>query len=173
MASSRPSQRAEALVVYESMFGNTAEVAHAVADGLASAGLSVDTVEARFCDPAVVQGRRLVVLGAPTHGFALPRTLSRRAAGVDPVPGMRELLASCDRFVEPTPAAAAFDVRSAPGTWPTSVAAQLVRKLQRLSVVNVLGTRSFHVVRQAGPLVAGDRQRATTWARQLAGQLEG
>lgn len=173
MASSSASDSAEALVAYESMYGNTAEVARAVADAFASAGLSVDTAEARHLGAEALQGRRLVVLGAPTHGFALPRGLSRRAAGVDPVPGMRELLASFEGFAEPVPAAAAFDVRSAPGTWPTAVASQLARRLQHFGVVNLLDARSFHVVRQAGPLVAGDRQRASAWGRQLADHLEG
>ena len=172
MATSTPRQRAEAIVVFESMFGNTATVATEIAQALAATGLSVEATEAQRVEPAFLQGRRLVVLGAPTHGFALPRTLSRRAAGVALRPGMRELLTALGGFAAPLPAVAAFDVRSAPGTWPTSVAAQLVRRLRRKGAVTVLGTHSFHVARQAGPLVSGDRERATAWARALARQLE-
>lgn len=172
MRSTGATRGAEVLVAYESMFGNTAAVASAIADALATTGLSVDAQRAQQLDSKALHGRRLVVLGAPTHGFALPRPLSRRAAGVASVPGLREFLATAEAFRQSPPAVAAFDVRSAPGEWPTSVAGQLVRRLQRLGAARVLGARSFHVERQAGPLFAGDLERAASWAHELALTLD-
>src|SRR4051794_19058470 len=78
-----------ALVVYESLFGNTQQVAQAVARGMALAGWEVQLVE-------VVHARRghdldcdLLVLGAPTHAFSLSRasTPGRRGAPRGPREG--------------------------------------------------------------------------------------
>ncbi len=52
---------ARALVVFESMFGNTEAIARAVADGLGG-GAEVD------------------VVGGPTHAFGMSRPSTRRSA---------------------------------------------------------------------------------------------
>jgi len=52
----------KALVVYESLFGNTEEVARAVADGL-SAGMDVDVVEVGSAQAPLVDLVDLVVVG--------------------------------------------------------------------------------------------------------------
>jgi hypothetical protein len=68
-----------ALVVFESMFGNTELVARAVAVGLAE-HTDVDVVRAR---PGVMprDDVDLVVVGGPTHAFGLTRRSTRVSAG--------------------------------------------------------------------------------------------
>lgn len=56
-----------ALVVYESMFGNTARAAGAVAHGLREAGVRVDVVEVDAAPTALPEGLDLLVVAAPTH----------------------------------------------------------------------------------------------------------
>ena len=68
-----------ALVVYESMFGNTAAIARAIADGLA-AKLDVQIVEVSKA-PTTLGEIDLVVAGGPTHVFGLSRPSTRRSAG--------------------------------------------------------------------------------------------
>ena len=69
-----------ALVVHESMFGNTETVARAVADGLSTvAGIEVDraAVHSASTDLADVD---LVVVGGPTHAFSMSRESTRADA---------------------------------------------------------------------------------------------
>ena len=58
----------DAIVVYESLWGNTAEVARAVAEGL---GPGARALRADEAGPDVVAGAELVVAGAPVFGFKL------------------------------------------------------------------------------------------------------
>ena len=68
-----------ALVVYESMFGNTEQVARQVADGLSGHA----QVELREVSEAPAQPDELldlVVLGGPTHAFSMSRASTREDA---------------------------------------------------------------------------------------------
>jgi flavodoxin len=69
----------KALVVYESMFGNTEQIARAVADGL-SESLDVHLSEVSDApaepDPDVAQ----IVAGGPTRAFSMSRESTRADA---------------------------------------------------------------------------------------------
>lgn len=91
-----------ALVVVESMFGNTMSIGRAVADGL-SPTLRVDLVEIGAAPRAVGGDVDLLVVGGPTHAFGLSRSGTRHSAveqgaagtaGVEA--GLREWLESLD-----------------------------------------------------------------------------
>src|SRR6187455_2965455 len=66
-----------ALVVYESMFGNTQAIASAVARGL-SGRMAVDLVEVTDAPTRVAAD--LVVAGGPTHAFSMSRPATRESA---------------------------------------------------------------------------------------------
>src|SRR5260221_3795322 len=68
-----------AIVVYESLFGRTREVAEAVAEGLRAAapGAAVDCRPVADAGPAVGQVDLLVV-GGPTHFLGMSSQRSRR-----------------------------------------------------------------------------------------------
>src|SRR6476646_4682627 len=79
-----------ALVVYESMFGNTEAVAHALAQGLGLRML-VEVVPVTQAPAKVDCGVELLVVGGPTHAFGLSRASTRRSAreqGASPVGGL-------------------------------------------------------------------------------------
>ncbi len=59
-----------ALVVYESMFGNTEAVARAVAGGL-SGSMEVEVYEVSRAPSPVTGPIDLLVVGGPTHAFSL------------------------------------------------------------------------------------------------------
>ncbi|BBH69955.1 hypothetical protein ACTI_66400 [Actinoplanes sp. OR16] len=67
----------KALVVYESMFGNTEAVARALAEGL---GESLDVIVADVQDRPAVGDADVLVAGAPTHAFSLSRPSTRADA---------------------------------------------------------------------------------------------
>ena len=58
----------DAIVVYESLWGNTAEVARAVAEGLGPGARALRVDEAGPADAAAAE---LIVAGAPVFGFKL------------------------------------------------------------------------------------------------------
>lgn len=72
-------QAPRALIVYESMFGNTATVAAAIADGLRELRYAVAICDVAWapCSPLDAD---LLVIGAPTHAFSLSRPSTRSDA---------------------------------------------------------------------------------------------
>src|SRR3712207_1179649 len=103
------------LVVYESMFGNTEEVARAIARGLGEHG-EVEVDDVAVAPSAVGPGVALVAAGGPTHAFAMTRPQTRAAAvkqgaGVrDLETGLREWLSTVV-LDEAQPPLATFDTR--------------------------------------------------------------
>jgi Flavodoxin domain len=121
------------VVVYESVSGNSAQLARAVADVLAAHG-SVELVAVGDATSSSVQGADLLVVGAPTHvwGMSWPWTRriadrSRRAA--QPAIGMRDWL----RRLGPGHghAAAAFDTEFESLLGLGSASRGIARRLRR------------------------------------------
>lgn len=68
-----------ALVIFESMFGNTRTIADAVADGLSSR-FETDVIEVSLAPTRIPEEVSLVVVGGPTHAFGLTRPRTREDA---------------------------------------------------------------------------------------------
>lgn len=168
----------DAIVVYESVYGNTREVAEAIADGVgAIAVLPVHEAEAR-------QGTvDLLIVGGPTHAHRLATKRSRHVgaataqedaqghleAGATAEPGLRTWL----HDLSPGAAhhAATFDTRLDKSPWITGAAARgIARRLRRLGI-DVVATESFLVEDAEGPLVAGELERARAWGAELVRSL--
>jgi hypothetical protein len=164
-----------ALVVYESMFGNTEVIARAVADGLGSA-LETAVVEAGSA-PSALGDFTLLVVGAPTHAFGMSRPSTRqdarqRARGrvVSEGEGLREWLANLQPATNATQAAA-FDTRIDKPRVPGSAARGAERRLRRLGFVVAADAESFFVTDVAGPLLHGEVERAQRWGADLAARI--
>ena len=70
-----------ALVVVESVFGNTRRIAEAVAEGLGQrAGARIVDVAVAARTPDLLDGIDLLVVGGPTHAFGMTRASTRRSA---------------------------------------------------------------------------------------------
>jgi len=165
----------DAIVVYESVFGNTRAIAEAIAEGLGSVPV-LPVAEA--AKPRDTVG--LLVVGGPTHMHGLSTARSRRLAAegshedgaghVDPCateePGLRSWL----RDLTPTSAqcAAAFDTRLDKSPWVTGVAARGIARRMQHRGLNVVATESFLVENSEGPLVQGELDRARAWGATLA-----
>jgi hypothetical protein len=156
------------LVVYESMFGNTALVAQAIAAGM-SGQVDVRTAEARTMpDVSAVDA---VVVGAPTHAFGLSRPTTRqeavrRGAPATAVgPGLREWLAALPRTHL---AGAAFDTVVARPFLLGSAAGKAAKALRRAGLRLVAAPESFWVADTAGPLRDGELDRAHRWGEKVA-----
>jgi hypothetical protein len=160
-----------ALVVYESMFGNTQAIADAVADGLA-ARMRVDAVEVGVAPTVVGDDVVLLVVGGPTHAFGMSRQATRQDAGrqaerglVSAGIGLREWLTAVKG--SGSVAAAAFDTRIQRPRLPGSAARAAEKGLRRRGFRIVARPKSFYVTGTQGPLVDGELEGARRWADQL------
>ncbi|WP_214401410.1 flavodoxin [Pseudonocardia lacus] len=169
----------DALVVVESVFGNTRRIAEAVAAGLGQRThvRVVDVAEAVDAEAAAVRSADLLVVGGPTHAFGMTRASTRRSAaeqaGGGAVPaevGLREWLAGLPP-VEGRRIAAAFDTRADRPRLPGSAAAAALRRLRRLGFERVCGPESFRVSGTKGPLVDGEAERARLWGAALLARV--
>jgi hypothetical protein len=163
-----------AMVVYESMFGNTGTIAKALADGL-SAGFRVDLVDVAAAPTTLDSDIGLLVVGGPTHAFGLSMQRTRldaiRQGASNPVAdvGVREWLNALHR--SPGVAAAAFDTRVDRPRVPGSAARAAARRLRRLGLRIVVAPTSFYVQGAAGPLLPGEVERAQRWAARIVAAL--
>lgn len=160
-------------IVYESMFGNTAAIAEAIAEGLRGYGpVEVLNIAAAANVPAPAVD--LLVVGGPTHALGLSRQRTRLdAAGRTEAPvvvdiGIREWLDAA----LPVPAgcrAAAFGTKAAKPPWlPGSAAHGAAKRLRRLGYQLADEPMDFLVDGMTGPLGEGELDRARSWAERLA-----
>jgi hypothetical protein len=163
-----------AVVVYESMFGNTQQIAQAIGKGLATR-LEVKVVEVGDAALAAAEADLLVV-GGPTHAFGMSRPATRQSAvqqggghgyEVSGGGGIREWLAAQSK-VEPQRLATAFDTRLGKPRWLTGSAARgAAGHLRRLGYRLIAPPESFYVTGTPGPLRDGELDRARQWGERL------
>lgn len=158
------SRTAPVQVVYESQFGNVAHVAEAVAAvlGVAAQAVSADGPELR-------NDTELLIVAAPTHMLTMSTRLTRwiaQRSGGRGGRGMRDWLA--DVRLQDVDAVAVFGTQSSRVSG--SATRSLVRHARRRDVP-VIGSAEFIVSRQAGPLVAGELERARAWAQAMSATL--
>jgi hypothetical protein len=163
----------EGLVIFESMYGNTAHIAQAIGRGLQEHGMATRVVGVGDVEPESVDVDLLVV-GGPTHAHGMSREATRTTARKDEKnsyeqptvgPGLRDWL---DRLPAGTRAAAAFDTRiDASPVLTGSAAKGIARHLSRRGYHLVVPRESF-VVNKENRLAAGELNRAETWGAALA-----
>jgi hypothetical protein len=168
----------KALVVYESFFGNTESIARAVASGLRLEGIeakAVDIADDFEVDPAAYD---LLVVGGPTHAFALSRPSTRddaAARGGDDryaTRGLREWLTALPGG-SGTHLAACFDTRvSKVRRLPMSASRSAAHFLRDRGFTLVSRPTGFVVQDVEGPLESRQMERAIAWGRTLAGEVQ-
>jgi hypothetical protein len=71
-------------------------------------------------------------------------------------------------------AVACFDTRFRGGFWKSSAAPRMVRQLRTMGIEPLVRPESFFVkaMKKEGPLLAGEVERAATWAQMLFNKME-
>ncbi len=142
-------------VVYDSQYGNTERIAQAIADTLRAFG-QAQAVRVDPAHPVSFQGVDLLILGSPTQGFR-------------PTLAMQFLLGNVSSQALRGLAVACFDTRFRGRLWKSSAAPRMARQLRTMGVEPIIPPESFFVkaMKKEGPLLAGEVERAATWARML------
>lgn len=153
-------------LVVESCFGNTSQVAAAIAEGIAATGAQVRVLAAADA-PARLEAD-LVLVGAPTHNLGLPSASSRSQASqrqaTAPATGVREWIDGIEALGGRV---IAFSTK-VESRFAGAASKAIVKALKRRRVTAERGA-DFVVAGTVGPLVAGELERAREWGRTLAG----
>lgn len=163
-----------ALVVYESLFDNTAQTADAVGRGLRRAGFATHVVPVTSLASTGPVDVDLLAIGAPTHGFTLSRRESRaeavrKGAAPDRVGiGLREWIAQAAPQRFGTDRVVVFDTRiGRVRHLPLAAATTAARLLRRRGFRLLRKPAGFVVERVRGPLHEGELARAENWGRRM------
>jgi len=162
-----------ALVVYESMYGNTHAVASNIADGL-RADYEVTLVPVAEATAELVAGADLLVAGGPTHLRGLSSAMSRRMAAeaaardgsglrLDPDaggPGLRDWLKGLSGGHA---LAAAFDTRVGDIPVFTGRASRIVARMLKRQGYRLVAAPESFLVSSHSTLLYGESSRARRW----------
>jgi hypothetical protein len=158
------------LVVYESLWGNTATVARAIAEGI---GSGTEALPTDLATAERIAAADLLVVGGPVLGFRLGSDAMRASIGETEAraptppdlahPSLRSWLEALPRGAA---ACAAFETR----IWwsPRGATGDIEKRLADAGYRRIASAGKFVVVDKYGPLRAGELERATAWGRELA-----
>ena len=163
-----------AIVVYESVWGNTAAVARAIAEGYGRNARAFATDEVPADDLAWAE---LIVAGSPVFAFSLPTDAMRANilrseadAATPPDLSHPSLRAWLETLPEGGASFAAFETR----IWwsPRGATGTIEKRLGALGYRPVTKAEKFVVRDKYGPLRDGELERARAWGRALREALE-
>ena len=150
------------LVVYESVYGNTEQIAQAI--GGATNG-DVKVLRAADASPAELEAVDLLIVGSPTQGF---RPVAPVQTFIESIPG--DTLRGVGT--------AAFDTRIPAAEVGTGLrlfmkvggyaAGRIAKALRKKGGKPASEPEGFFVKDKEGPLQEGELERAAIWAKEIA-----
>lgn len=169
------------VIVFESMFGNTARVAEEIAFSLGPRH-ELELFDVNAVSPADASIADVLIAGAPTHVHSLSRPATRAEAAAwsrDPKKhvtlrpeatgiGMREWLEQLPASAGP---AAAFDTRAEAPKLITGSAARHIAHLLHERGRTLIGDPGSFLVAGDSRLSPGERARVREWALDLDNEL--
>lgn len=157
---------AESLVIYDSVFGNTAKVAEAIGESLGDT-LVIKVSEVSESD---LENLKILFVGSPTRAFRpTPATMSFiKGLGPNALSGVK---------------AAAFDTRIPIDQTESAFLKVLInlfgyadkiiaKALPKAGADLALESNGFGVSGTEGPLIEGELERAQDWARKILAKVE-
>lgn len=158
----------KALVVYDSVFGNTEKVAQTIGEALEEFG-QVETRKVGDVEPAQLAGLDLLIVGSPTRAFS-------------PTPDTKQFLSSIPAGSLQGVTVGAFDTRISMDDTDSVIlkffvsifgyaAKPIAKRLQRRGGEFAVPPEGFIVTGTEGPMKEGELARAAQWAKGIAGSL--
>jgi flavodoxin len=153
------------LVIYDSAYGNTAQVAQAIGSVLGSPG-EVTVRQVGQVQPEELVNLDLLIVGSPTQGFR-------------PTEAITKLLTETPPHTLQGVNVAAFDTRIAIDTIKSAflrfvvnlggyAAKPIAKRLVKQGGMLVAPPEGFFVEGKEGPLKAGELDRAMEWAKKIS-----
>lgn len=154
------------LVVYDSAYGNTSKVAHAIGDGLSG---STEVRQLKELDPRHLPSFELMIVGCPTQGGR-------------PTGAMTAWLEALPVAVIAGKKVAVFDTRLASTEQNgflrllmsmIGYAAPKLERTLRHKGADIIGSpKGFIVTGREGPLQSGELERAEAWGKAAAAEAQ-
>jgi flavorubredoxin len=146
----------KALVVYDSVFGNTEKVARALARGLEDGGVGVECVRVDAVKFDELSGNDLLVIGGPVHGWNVSK----------PIKEFLERLKSMEGLSGKK--AFAFDTKMGRSMLAGDAGGKIERKLKSLGLKIIKAHASAVVKGRQGPLEEGSEETFKQLGTELA-----
>ena len=153
----------KALVIYDSFYGNTEQIARAIGDALGSSA-EVEVLKVGEVKPEQLAGLDLLIVGSPTRAFR-------------PTPAITNLLKAIPANGLGDVKVAAFDTRFPADMGPAILrflaglfgyaAKPISDRLKKKGGKLTVPPEGFLVEGAEGPLKEGELERAAKWARQV------
>lgn len=144
----------KALIVYDSVYGNTEKIARAIAEAITPSG-EVKVLRAGEANPSELESTDLLIVGSPTHGGR-------------PTPAVQEFLNKVTKLPQAINIAA-FDTRSQTKLVKIFgyAAGRIAGNLERKGGALIASPEGFFVTGTKGPLKEGELERATGWVKGI------
>jgi flavodoxin I len=155
------------LVLYDSQYGNTQQIAQAVASQLGSPE-NATLLRASEMNPAALNEWQLLIVGSPTQRFMATPALMAWLNGI-PRDGLRGMQVAAfdtrltEQQIRATPVLKWFVHKSSYAAW------WLAKQLKKKGGTLLLPPEGFFVEGMEGPLLPGELERAAAWGRKILG----
>ncbi len=153
------------LVLYDSQYGNTQQIAEAISSQLGSLG-DVALLRPSEVGQSTLTGLKMLVVGSPTQRFMATPALMAWLKGI-PRHGLQGVRVATfdtrltEEQIKATPVLKWFVRKSSYAAW------WLAKRLKKMGGLLVLPPEGFYVEGMEGPLLPGEIERAEEWARKL------
>jgi len=152
------------LVIYDSIFGNTEQIARAIGNALGSQK-DVEILHVSNVKPQQLTGMKLLIVGSPTRGFR-PTAAIKNLLRKIPVNGLKSVkVAAFDTRISVS------DIESRIGRFFVNqfgyVAQPISDWLTKKGGELTIAPEGFFVKGTGGPLKEGELERAADWAGQI------
>jgi flavodoxin len=157
---------AEALVVYDSFFGNTERIARSIGNALGRPE-NVGILRVVDVKPEQLAGLKLLIVGSPTRAFS-PSSAIKKFLRSIPKKGLKDVkVAAFDtRMTEEEIDSAVFILRILVNIFGYA-AKPISDRLKKKGGELIASPEGFFVHGTEGPLKEGELERASNWAKQI------
>ena len=156
----------KALIIYDSFFGNTEQIAQAMGNALDSPE-DVEILRVSDVKPEQLTGVTLLIVGSPTRGFRPTPTISNLLKSI-PENGLQgvKVAAFDTRFTVDEIESSVFILRILVNLFGYA-AKPIADRLEKKGGGLIIPPEGFFVEGTEGPLKEGELERTADWAKQI------